>query len=297
MLTDWFKENLNPFERETASVQQELEKIYWQSVNKVTVSGGGKTNYVIAKDDVGNWYVKAYSSDPESVIKSATSLAMFSAGKGMNVNLLRRMELQRQLDDDRSLSSSRRSEIRKELAENNGQANIPLLKVRDRYATRYAGDTAQQLVGMHEGLTSLPAKVRSAALEKSDASDACKLDAFTDGLAALDKAYLEPARDKAAKAIPVEASADAGKPGSTQVRDAERAIQAGLTGMHLYASAVYRGLSESTAENCTAHQRTAAARARGVIRAQLLGAASERKLSIERYEDALSSIADIATEN
>jgi hypothetical protein len=44
------------------------------------VAGGGNTNYVIAKDDIGNWYVKNYSADPKDVIHSAQGLALFAVG-------------------------------------------------------------------------------------------------------------------------------------------------------------------------------------------------------------------------
>ncbi len=44
------------------------------------VAGSGDTNYAIAKDDVGNWYVKAYESDPEKIVQGMKSLAMFSFG-------------------------------------------------------------------------------------------------------------------------------------------------------------------------------------------------------------------------
>src|SRR5439155_4080344 len=59
---------------------QEIDKQFWQSINRVRVSGGGNTNYVIAKDDVGNWYVKNYSADPDPIIKGALALAKFGLG-------------------------------------------------------------------------------------------------------------------------------------------------------------------------------------------------------------------------
>jgi hypothetical protein len=61
----------------------ELDKQFWHNINTVRVSGGGRTNYVLAKDDVGNWYVKNYSADPEPVIKGALGLVQFAAA-GMN---------------------------------------------------------------------------------------------------------------------------------------------------------------------------------------------------------------------
>ena len=63
----------------------ELDKQYWQNINTVRVVGGGNLNYVVAKDDVGNWYVKDYSADPKDIIKSAQGLALFAAGPSLKV--------------------------------------------------------------------------------------------------------------------------------------------------------------------------------------------------------------------
>ena len=67
-------------ERERARIVQEIDKQFWQNINRVRVAGAGVTNYVIAKDDIGNWYVKNYSANPEKIINSAKSLALYSLG-------------------------------------------------------------------------------------------------------------------------------------------------------------------------------------------------------------------------
>jgi hypothetical protein len=61
-------------------IQSQIDKQFWQTINSVRVAGGGITNYVIAKDDIGNWYVKAYSADPTPIIEAAQKLAMFGLG-------------------------------------------------------------------------------------------------------------------------------------------------------------------------------------------------------------------------
>lgn len=66
----------------------EIDKQYWQNINNVRVSGAGRTNYVIVKDDVGNWYVKQYSSNPEKIIKAARNLALFNMSTPATGNLL-----------------------------------------------------------------------------------------------------------------------------------------------------------------------------------------------------------------
>lgn len=71
--------------RNDAKVAEEIDKQFWHSVNRVRVAGAGDTNYVIAKDDLGNWYVKSYSTDVKDIIKSAKNLALFAAGPSLGV--------------------------------------------------------------------------------------------------------------------------------------------------------------------------------------------------------------------
>lgn len=86
------------YDKEMLLTRTEIDKQYWQNINTVNVAGGGRVNYVLAKDDIGNWYVKAYSTDPGDIFRSAQGLALFGMGKRLDVNLLRRAQLQRQLD-------------------------------------------------------------------------------------------------------------------------------------------------------------------------------------------------------
>ncbi|HYC76790.1 MAG TPA: hypothetical protein VEI02_04090 [Planctomycetota bacterium] len=71
-------------------VARDIDKQYWQNINRVRLSGGGTTNYVVAKDDVGNWYVKGYDTDVRKIIKSAASLASFAAGGAVNAGAVAR---------------------------------------------------------------------------------------------------------------------------------------------------------------------------------------------------------------
>jgi len=66
---------------------RELDRQSWQNINRVRVTGAGNVNYAIAKDDVGNWYVKQYAADPTNIIRSARNLAMFSAGNAFGRQL------------------------------------------------------------------------------------------------------------------------------------------------------------------------------------------------------------------
>ena len=78
--------------KDAARITADIDKQFWQNINRVRVAGGGNTNYVIAKDDIGNWYVKSYSANPEDIIKSARNLALFSMSPSMGANLLDRAE-------------------------------------------------------------------------------------------------------------------------------------------------------------------------------------------------------------
>lgn len=70
----------SPDEMRRLRVFAEIDRQSWQTVNTVRLEGAGSTNYAIAKDDIGNWYAKAYSADPKEIIKGAKSLAMYSMG-------------------------------------------------------------------------------------------------------------------------------------------------------------------------------------------------------------------------
>lgn len=301
MLAGWLKNlrgNVGRSEasREKLESRRELEKINWQNVNKVTVSGGGFTNYVIAKDDVGNWYVKAYGSDPEAIIKSATSLALFNTGKGVDVNLLRRVEAQRRLDEDKSLSDTERAELRKEVGPANPQSGQALLKVRDRYAARYSQDTFTQAAALLAAMKEIPAKAgtRVAGVTTWPAGETCTPAKASALLVPLEARHLAPARDRLAATV--EEAAKAAKPGTALLEQAEKNIQAGLTAMHLYGSDVPRTLKQNAGPECDAAEQAAARLVRDDLRAQVVAVATARRASIERYEDALTGVLDIASE-
>lgn len=88
MLTDQALRQL-PFygfvrgQEEAATINRTIDKQFWQNVNQVRLAGAGNTNYAIAKDDVGNWYVKSYSTEVDDIIRSAKNLALFAAGPSL----------------------------------------------------------------------------------------------------------------------------------------------------------------------------------------------------------------------
>ncbi|MCG8606941.1 hypothetical protein MJD09_18405 [bacterium] len=73
--------------KDNAEVTTEIDKQFWQNINRVRVAGAGDTNYAIAKDDVGNWYVKSYSTDVSDIVNSAKNLGLFAAGPALSTRL------------------------------------------------------------------------------------------------------------------------------------------------------------------------------------------------------------------
>lgn len=71
-------------------IQQEIDRQHWQSINRIRVAGLGKTSYVIVKDDIGNWYVKSYVSDPKSVIQGAKALALAGVSQSLGADAFAR---------------------------------------------------------------------------------------------------------------------------------------------------------------------------------------------------------------
>ena len=293
MLNDWFR-YLDPSRRQgdTAEARRvELEKLYWQNVNRVTVGGGGFTNFVLAKDDIGNWYVKAYSSDPEVILKSATQLAMFNAGSRLNVNLVQRYQLQQQIDS--SNSSDEKSELRTQLAQMNYQDGTPLLALRGRYLKRYEANTRETAQSLHKQLTEMPAQLD--ALVDANAAgkgESCSLPELKKAVSALDSSHLAAQRDKLDSLL-----AQLGVADDKLLDKIEQATFNGLTALVRYMGAAYKAVDGYSSTACDAAWRQALAKkARELPRAQVLALASERRTAVERYEDALMNITDVATQ-
>ncbi|HVT82517.1 MAG TPA: hypothetical protein VHM90_17885, partial [Phycisphaerae bacterium] len=127
---------------------QEIDKQYWQNINTVRVAGGGRTNYVIAKDDVGNWYVKNYSANPDQIIKSAKSLAMFGYGPALNAG---------DLINEQHINDALRSGDRTP-----PPFATPKSQQLDTASGDYARQTASDLTSLQAILKTLPSDLKTA---------------------------------------------------------------------------------------------------------------------------------------
>ncbi|CAE6785704.1 MAG: hypothetical protein H8K06_06150 [Nitrospira sp.] len=132
---------LDPSVERDRILTAELDKQYWQNINRVRVSGAGFTNQALVKDDVGNWYVKQYFGDTEKIVKSAKHVALYSLGTKLPIDLsdeLRKAFVTKE--------GSKKTEAEKE-------AELPPLrqvfgKHKAAYQA-YIADTATQLVALH----------------------------------------------------------------------------------------------------------------------------------------------------
>lgn len=144
----WLVPNFLEKDVHLKKIRGELDKQFWHNINNVTLSGGGDANYVIAKDDIGNWYVKAYATDPSQVYRSATSLGMFALGGKMDLNLFDRLDeerrLKKQIDakDDVPGARARLDQLRKEQP---STTNSSLGKVFVSYKDVYVTKTKESL--------------------------------------------------------------------------------------------------------------------------------------------------------
>ncbi|CAG9932036.1 hypothetical protein [Candidatus Nitrotoga arctica] len=128
----------------------EIDKQFWQTINTIKVRGGGATDFAIVKDDVGNWYVKGLSSDPESIIKSAQSLALFNMGGKVNLNLLGQVETRRKLAK-LDIGDPNRKTLKDELKEQqsgSGANTAGLEKVLAKYRNEYVSATTMNVNGL-----------------------------------------------------------------------------------------------------------------------------------------------------
>lgn len=118
-----------------------LDKNFWQNINTVRLSGAGRSNYVLAKDDVGNWYVKAYAADTEPILKSAQNLLLFNLGMRAGTNLLKLNDLQRRLASETNPAT--RSELNEEIDQVAGRSSA-VAQASERALSRRQADYDDQ---------------------------------------------------------------------------------------------------------------------------------------------------------
>jgi hypothetical protein len=276
----------------------QLEKVFWQNINRVTVSGGGATNYVLAKDDVGNWYVKAYASDTTQIFQSARNLFLFNTGRKLDVNLLERADL-RSRANNMALSEPERIKA-SELLADKGAYTTPAeqdfaSRSQQRYAATYLAEAkshGDELVSGYTGWAD--ALERAWAPVLKDAKDPDRQNALTTLKAAASRLYADTlakatqALDVAAKAEPagstttdrasrvaleVADALDAGRRYRRQLAKEQEALD--LAGVADAQKAQLLGVTKS------------------LLRETLEAIAAKRLKSSQTYGDALTTVGDV----
>ncbi len=145
-------------------IVSEIDKQFWQNINQVKVTGGGITNYVIAKDDIGNWYVKEVATDPEPIIKSARNLALYGLGSGLNTNLVGRVQEQSQNESPTQVG-----------AQNAASQTTPLERLFSKYEIEYQSRTKNDFEELKTAVSSnaksLPDQIKKAWASNKSLSD------------------------------------------------------------------------------------------------------------------------------
>ena len=239
------KDNLN--EKTKRSIIREIDKQFWQNINKVRVAGGGDTNYVLAKDDVGNWYVKSYQTSRERIFKSARNLALFGLGAKLDLNLLERIQLEEEFREKGSDLDSTKEQRLQELRQEQARAGTPkaLSDVYEKFKTQYNASTEaahEKLMGELDNSTLEDTKLGTRIIAAWDKYNDTVLNKYKDRLAAdlrthsdalrrrhSEMAKLNQEKGEDGKPLPVDVKT---RRQATQVIDALRSIadfEAGLS--------------------------------------------------------------------
>ncbi|QYZ64572.1 MAG: hypothetical protein OI74_05870 [Gammaproteobacteria bacterium (ex Lamellibrachia satsuma)] len=294
-------------------ILESIDKQYWQNINSVRVSGGGDTNYAIAKDDIGNWYVKSFSADPTPIIRGAQRMALFAAG-GDSVNLLSRLDrqqaLQKQIDNKLANGQDVTDdlEMQRQLeAEEPAGGSPALQRVFERNREVYVAATQEEFNDLRskvgQGAGSLD-KALSAAWEaeisfSGDVDGSRKADfvkKLNEKLAA-SNSFLINARQALHLSDDGSESAEKDK----QVTDAQRekGIVVALKQLRRMHNALYAKVgaidliaAEPAHTEAVSNRTQAALDVSRIILGEVLAAAEKRRDNLKHYEDAVLIIGD-----
>jgi hypothetical protein len=268
---------LDPSAERDRALTAELDKQFWQNINRVRVSGAGFTNQALVKDDVGNWYVKQYFGDTEKIVKSAKHMALYSLGAKLPIDL----------SDELRKASATKEASKKTDAEK--EADLPpLQQVFGKHRTAYQAHIVEMstklaaLHGAEDGKKTLYGQVFAAwkgvAWEGADES---KKKSLMETLTAALKEEVSQ-WDKTAESLP-------------KVSDQERGL-AMTKDLHALAK-LEKGVSARIRRDVTLSEPEKAKAIRvvqQVVGPALLGLLKDHKQALDRYEQAVLFIGDAA---
>ncbi|MCS6290251.1 MAG: hypothetical protein H8K10_14950 [Nitrospira sp.] len=260
---------LNPSERQDRTLTAELDKQYWQNINRVRVSGAGFTNQALVKDDVGNWYVKQYFGDTKDIVKSAKHLALFGLGTKLPIDLSHELrQLSGTKDDSKKTAAEKEAEL------------PPLQQVFGKHKAAYQAHTVElstRLAELHgkDGDKALYNQIlagweRHDELKNNPAAMTALKTALGEEVAQWDK-HVEPLK---------------------KASDQERGLA--ITNDLKALAKLEKRLSARIEQDVKAESSKAASEVRKVVGAELLGMLKDHKQALDRYEQAVLFIGDAA---
>ncbi|CUS39977.1 hypothetical protein [Candidatus Nitrospira nitrificans] len=260
---------LNPAVKQDQVLTSDLDKQYWQNINRVRVSGAGLTNQALVKDDVGNWYVKQYYGNTEQIWKSAKNLALFSLGTKVPIDLAKKLQ--------NASSPEEYSE--------NSKDSPTLQKVLEKHQDAYATHTNE----IQAKLERLHTKDKKSELQASiiaawDAVDGIKKDSgfYTSLHKALEAEILE--WDKSASALKDKADQDRGQAIIKDVR--------ALSRLEKMLSARIKEINPPDASAQAIKDAVSAVHR--IVGEQVMDILADRNRALDRYEQAIMFIGDAA---
>ena len=262
---------LNPSEKQDRLLTSELDKQYWQNINRVRVSGTGFTNQALVKDDVGNWYVKHYYGNTDDIWKSAKNLGLMSLGAKMPIDLAKKLQ------------NASSSEEYFENAKDKPTLQKVLEKHQDVYTT-HTKDTQAKLDRLHtkDGKSELQVSMISA----WDTVDGIKND--SDFRTSLHNALEAEVKewDKTAAALKEKTNQDLGQAIVKDVR--------ALSKLGTMLSAQLKTLSPSNPSTAERLKTNAVSAVHRVVGDHALDILNDRNQALDRYEQAIVFIGDAA---
>lgn len=261
---------LNPTGKQDRSITSELDKQYWQNINRVRVSGAGTTNQVLVKDDVGNWYVKHYSGNTERIWESAKNMALFSLSAKVPVDLAKQLQ---------------KSKTPEELTKHSNEQPT-LQKLLDKHQGAYKSHTDEvqaKLEQLHTkaGTSELESRIIAAWNGNADIKETD----FESELKAALKAQIQE-WDKAASTLKDKKDQD---PGQAIVKDVRA-----LARLDKNLSAQITGISLPDKLKDKPVKTQAANALHGIVKPLVFDLLEERKQALDRYEQAITFIGDAA---
>ena len=272
-LSSELRDILNPTGKQDRSITSELDKQYWQNINRVRVSGAGFTNQALVKDDVGNWYVKQYFGDTEKIWESAKNLALFSLSAKVPVDLAKQLQ---------------KSETPEELAKHTKDRPI-LQRVLEKHQGAYKSRTdeihakLEQLHTNQAGTSELQAHILMAWDGLTDIKENSD---FRSTLETALKAHIQE-WDKTASALKDKKDQDRGQAIVKEVRALARLDKL------LSARIATMSLPEKLKDKPSIKVEAVTA-LHGIVKPLVFDLLEDRKQALNRYEQAITFIGDAA---